>query len=79
MFNNNNSVLFQPPSPNFNPENVSVPIVPNISTPGIGNDLFGSKAAIAVSEPKTKTQQEVDDFLYELPDNGMPDLMLEMV
>ena len=25
---------------------------------------------------KTKTQQEVDDFLYELPDTGMPELML---
>ena len=33
----------------------------------IGNDLFGSQAA--VRERKTKTQQEVDNFLYELPED----------
>ena len=48
---------------------------PNISTPGIGNDLFGSQAVSAVRENKTKTQQEIDDFLYELPET-MPDLKL---
>ena len=48
---------------------------PNISTPGIGNTLFGSQAATAIRENRTKTQQEVDDFLYELPDN-MPKLVL---
>ena len=48
---------------------------PNISTRGIGNDLFGSQAASVFRENKTKTQQEVDDFLYELPET-MPDLEL---
>ena len=48
---------------------------PNISSRGIGNDLFGSLAASAIRENKTKTQQEVDDFLYELPET-MPDLEL---
>ena len=48
---------------------------PNISTPGIGNTLFDSQAATVIRENKTKTKQEVDDFLYELPDN-MPELVL---
>ena len=39
----------------------------------IGNDLFGSQAA--VREDKPKTQQEVDDFLYELPED-IPELKL---
>ena len=48
---------------------------PNISTRGIGNDLFGCQAASAFRENKTKTQDKVDDFLYELPET-MPDLEL---
>ena len=48
---------------------------PNISTCGIRNDLFGSQAAFAIRENKTKTHKEVDDFLYELPET-MPDLEL---
>ena len=48
---------------------------PNISTRGIGNDFFGSQAVSAVRENKTKTQQEIDYFLYELPET-MPDLKL---
>ena len=48
---------------------------PNISATGIGNDLFGSQAASAIRENKTKTQQEVDDFLYEMTET-MPDLVL---
>ena len=47
----------------------------NISTRGIGNDLFSSQAASAFRQNKTKSQQEVDDFLYELPET-MPDLEL---
>ena len=75
MFGSNNSVI--PPSNNFNVENSVRAPPPNISTPGIGNTLFGSQAATAIRENKTKTrtQQEVDDFLYELPDN-MPELVL---
>ena len=45
------------------------------NTPGIGNDLFCSQAAIAVKGEKTKTQAAVDDFLYELSE-GIPDLEL---
>ena len=39
--------------------------------------MFGSQAATAVRENKTKTetQQEIDDFLFEMPEN-MPDLEL---
>ena len=48
---------------------------PNISTRGIGNDLFGSQAVSAVRENKTKSQQEIDYFLYELPET-MSDLKL---
>ena len=37
----------------------------SISTKGIWNDLFGSQAAIASprEEKKTKTQEDLDDFL----------------
>ena len=45
------------------------------SSKRIGNDLFGSQAATAVRENKTKTQQKVDVFLYKLPDS-MPELVL---
>ena len=48
---------------------------PNISTRGIGNDFFSSQAVSAVRENKTKTQQEIDYFLYELPET-MPDRKL---
>ena len=48
---------------------------PNISTRGIGNDLFGSQAVSAIRENKTKSQQEIDYFLYELPET-MSDLKL---
>ena len=52
-------------------------ILPSISTKEIGNDLFISQAAIADprEKRKTKTQQEVDDFLYELL-NTIPNLEL---
>ena len=50
---------------------------PNISTPReIGNTLFGSQAATAIRENKTKTQQEVDDILYELPELVLGDGLL---
>ena len=75
LFGSNETVFPPPPTNNFN-VNASVRAPPpNISTRGIGNDLFGSQAASAVRENKTKTQQEVDDFLYELPEM-MPDLVL---
>ena len=49
---------------------------PTIWSKGISNNLFGSQAAAAIRDtPKTKTQQDVDDFLYEFPDT-MPDLEL---
>ena len=37
--------------------------------------MLSSQAASAIRENKTKTQEEVDDFLYELPET-MPDLEL---
>ena len=41
----------------------------------MGNDLFGLKAAITTREGKTKTQEKVDNFLYELPED-VPELEL---
>ena len=37
--------------------------------------MLSSQAPSAIRESKTKTQEEVDDFLYELPET-MPDLEL---
>ena len=76
MFESNNANI-----PSSSGSNIldNVPIrraLPNISTRGIGNDLFDSQAATAIRGNKTKTQQDVDDFLYELPDTGMPELVL---
>ena len=51
--------------------------MPNIDNNGkIGNDLFGSVAAMAGprATPPEKPRQEIDDFLYGLPDTGMPAL-----
>ena len=76
-FNLFKAPVFPPPPPtgDFN-VNASVRAPPpNISTRRIGNDLFGSQAASAIRENKTKTQQEVDDCLHELPET-MPDLVL---
>ena len=44
----------------------------------IGNNLFGSIGAMIdpKAKEKNKTSQEIDDFLYELPDNGAPTLEL---
>ena len=65
-----NAPLFPPPTNDFN-VNASVrDPPPNISTRGIG-----SQAASSIRENKAKTQQEVDDFLYELSET-MPDLVL---
>ena len=69
-----------PPRNNFNLIPGSRPFVlPNIDDDNgkIGN-LFGSIGAMAGprSVTKTKTSQEIDDFLYELPDVGMPTLEL---
>ena len=76
LFESNNSFL---PQNNLNSFSATDPILrstPNFtSSKGIGNDLFGSQAATAVRENKTKTQEEVDDFLYELSDL-MPELVL---
>ena len=49
--------------------------MPNIDNNGkIENDLFGSVAAMAGprAAPPEKPRQEIDDFLYELPDTGIP-------
>ena len=52
-------------------------VLPNIDNNGkIGNDLFGSVGAMAGPKvtPPNKSKQEIDDFLYQLPDTGMPTL-----
>ena len=75
-FNN----LPKQPSLSKNEFNVSTTtpfVLPNIGNNGkIGNDLFGLVGAMAgprVTPPK-KPKQEIDDFLYELPDTGIPTL-----
>ena len=53
--------------------------MPKIEGDGpIGNNLFGSIGAMMdpKAKEKSKTSQEIDDFLYELPDNGAPTLEL---
>ena len=75
-FLGSNKPIFPPPPKNdFNVNASVIAPPPNILTRGIGNDLFGSQVASAVRENKTKTEEEVDDFLYELPEM-MPDLEL---
>ena len=76
LFEPNNSFLKQNKLNSFSATDPILRSTPNFtSSKGIGNDLFGSQAATAVRENKTKTQEEVDDFLYELPDL-MPELVL---
>ena len=78
LFESNNANIPSSSDSNFL-ENVPIQKAPpTIWKKGIGNNLFGSQAATAIRENiiKTKTQQEVDDFLYELPDTGMPELVL---
>ena len=55
-------------------------MLPNISNNGkIGNNLFDSMGLMAGPREKLseeKAEKEIDDFLYELPDVGMPTLEL---
>ena len=65
---------FIPPQQNFDIVNNPF-VLPNIGNNGkIGNDMFGSVAAMAGPREQEKTKKEIDDFLYELPDDGMPHL-----
>ena len=65
-----------PSSANEFDENAKIRTAPpNFSTHRIGNDLFSSQAASAIRESKTKSQEEVNHFLYKLPET-MPDLEL---
>ena len=61
---------------NFTPSTFTLPNIDNNGK--IGNDLFGSVGAMAGprSETSAKPRQEIDDFLYELPDTGAPSLEL---
>ena len=55
-------------------------MLPSISNNGkIGNNLFGSMGLMAGPREKLseeKAEKEIHDFLYELPDVGMPSLEL---
>ena len=81
LFNNTDTSIL-PSKDDFNVQTnrANLLALPTIwSNKGIGNNLFGSQAAMAdprEEEKKTKTQQDVDDFLYELPERAMPDLEL---
>ena len=75
-----NNLPKPPPKTDFNVVETKNPFVlPTIwGKKRIGNDIFGSQAAMAgLRKPvKNKIKQEIDDFLYELPDTGMPILEL---
>ena len=73
-----NNTPFVPPKQNFNITDNPF-VLPNIGNNGkIGNDLFGSVAAMADPREKEKIEpkDEIDDFLYELPYTGIPHLEL---
>ena len=80
LFNGTNPL--STPKIDFNVETKNPFILPTIwGNKGIGNDIFGSQAVMAgPREPdrpvENKTKKEIDDFLYELPDTGMPTLQL---
>ena len=79
LFNNTDTSIL-PSTDDFNVQTnrANLLVLPTIwSNKGIGNNLFGSQAAMAdprEEEKKTKTEQDVDDFLYELSERTMPDL-----
>ena len=81
LFNNTDTGIL-PATNDFNVQTsrANLFVLPTIwSNKGTGNNLFGSQVAMAdprEEEKKTKTQQDVDDFLYELPERTMPDLEL---
>ena len=69
------------PKTDFNVETKNHFILPTIwGNKGIGNDIFRSKAVMAgprePDRPVENKRQEIDDFLYELPDTGLPSLEL---
>ena len=72
-----NNTTFTPPKQNFDVVNNPFVLL-NIGNNGkIGNNLFGSVAAMAGPREETpKIKNEIDDFLYELPDTGLPHLEL---
>ena len=65
MFNTSN-VFTAPPTDDFYINKAP----PTIWKKGIGNNLFGSQAAMKGPKKieKTETQKDIDDFLYELPE-----------
>ena len=75
-----NNLLGLPSFPGLSSSSSSKPfVVLKIEGDGpIGNNLFGSIGAMMdpKAKEKSKTSQEIDDFLYELPDNGAPTLEL---
>ena len=80
LFNATNQL--STPKTDFNVETKNPFVLPTIwGNKRIGNDIFGSQAVMArPGEPdrpvENKTNQEIDYFLYELPDTGMPTLEL---
>ena len=82
LFNNNINILSTTTSAlNVGTNNANPSVLLAIwDNKGIGNNLFGSQAAMASpreNNNKTiKMQQEIDDFLYELPNTRPPGLEL---
>ena len=70
LFNTSN-VFIPPPTDEFDIKVNKAP--PNIWKKDIGNNLFGSQAAMKGPREieKTEIQKDIDDFLYELPEKKM--------
>ena len=66
-----------PPFPGTSQPVLNPFVAPKIGGDGsIGNNVFDSVGATAGRRPKEKTKREIDDFLYELPDDNLPTLEL---
>ena len=68
LFNTPNVFIPPPPTDDCNINVNKAP--PTIWKKGIGNNLFGSQAMMKGPREieKTETQNDIDDFLYELPE-----------
>ena len=76
LFNKTNFFISTPPTDDFNVKINKTP--PTIWKKGIGNNLFGSQAAMKDPREteKISTQNEIDDFLCESPEKKMPEFEL---
>ena len=70
-----NAGAVQPPTSNSDVKNFTVP---NMTTRGTGNDIFGSQATTTIRENKTKTQADVDIYSPEFLKSNTPTYFLNL-